>query len=222
MNDQFNDSPASVQSKLSAAKSLCLDSLMPQTRVLKICEQLQFKFRDRVYNPSIVVWMFITQVLSADHSCQQAVTRLNAWRVARGLEKVSSCTTAYCKARCRLPEKLFEHLLAWTSQRCEEVSSEAWLLHDRIVEMVDGWTVTMADTDENQERYPQLKSQKPGCGFPIARMIGVFSLATGAINHLAMSPYQGKQTGETSLLRTILERILPGRILLADRYYANF
>ena len=88
--------------------------------------------------------------------------------------------------------------------------------------MVDGWTVTMSDTPENQEEYPQMTSQKPGCGFPIARMIGVFSLATGAINLTTLGAYKGKQTGETSLLRSILDRILPGRILLADRYYASF
>jgi hypothetical protein len=52
-------------------------------------------------------------------------------------------------------------------------------------------------------------------------MIGLFSLATGAVNHLAIGPYQGKETGETSLLRSILDRVLPGRILLADRYYAS-
>ena len=170
----------------------------------------------------IVIWMFITQVLSKDHSCQQAVTRLSTWRVARGLSKVSSVTTAYCKARCRLPEELFERLLAWTSTRCEEITDEAWLFQNRVVEMVDGWTVTMADTKENQQQYPQMTSQRPGCGFPIARMIGVFSLATGAINHTAIGPHKGKQTGETSLLRSILDRISPGRILLADRYYASF
>jgi len=222
VNDQSNESVADVQSKLRSAKSLCLDLLLPQVEVLKICDELGHKYRDRVYNPMIVVWMFVTQVLSADHSCQQAVTRFNAWRVIRGLTKVSSQTTSYCKARCRLPEALFERLLIWTSVRCEEASSETWLFHDRIVEMVDGWTVTMADSKENQEKYPQMTSQKPGCGFPIARMIGLFSLATGAINQTALGPYKGKLTGETSLLRTILDRLSPGRILLADRYYASF
>jgi hypothetical protein len=88
--------------------------------------------------------------------------------------------------------------------------------------MVDGWTLTMADTEENQEAFPQMASQKPGCGFPIARMIGVFSLATGAINHMAIGAYKGKQTGETSLLRSVLHLIARGRIILADRYYASF
>lgn len=222
MQHQLNDSAAEIQTKLRCASSLVLDLLLPQVVVHRICDEMEYKFRDRIYNPMITVWMFISQVLSADHSCQQAVTRFNAWRVARGLRRVSSETTSYCKARCRLPEALFERLLAWTSQQCEQATDQAWLFRGRVVEMVDGWTVTMADTPENQEEYPQMASQKPGCGFPIARMIGVFSLATGAINLTALGAYKGKQTGETSLLRSILDRILPGRILLADRYYASF
>lgn len=222
MQNQLNDSAAEVQSKLRCASSLVLDFLLPQFAVHRICNELEHEFRDRIYHPSITVWMFISQVLSADHSCQQAVTRFNAWRVARGLPRVSSETTSYCKARGRLPEALFERLSSWTSQRCEQATDQAWLFHGRIVEMVDGWTVTMADTPENQEEYPQMNCQKRGCGFPIARMIGVFSLATGAINFTALGAYKGKQTGETSLLRTILDRISPGRILLADRYYASF
>ncbi len=188
MNDHSTDSPADVQRKLKTAASLCVDFLLPKIEVMQICEEIGHKFRDRTYNPATVVWMFITQVLSPDHSCQQAVTRLNVWRVARGLTKVSSETTACCKTRGRLPEKLFERLLAMTSKRCEEVTNMAWLFQDRIVEMVDGWTLTMADSEENQKEYPQLSSQKPGCGFPIARMVGAFSLATGAINHTAIGP----------------------------------
>ena len=222
VNAQSNNSPSDVQSKLQSAKTLCLDLLLPMPAISRICDEIGHKFRDCDYTPMVVVWMFITQVLSRDHSCQQAVTRLSAWRVARGLAKVSSETTSYCKARCRLPEELFERLLAWTAGKCEKITSEAWLFQGQIVEMVDGWTVTTADTQENQLEYPQMSCQKPGCGFPMARMIGVFSLATGAINHMAIGPHKGKETGETSLLRTILDRILPGRILLADRLYASF
>ena len=222
MLTDLNDSDTRLQSKLRSASKLVRDFLSPNPQVLRICDELGYEFRDRIYNPMITVWMFVTQVISADKSCQKAVTRLNAWRVAKGLPKVSSETTSYCKARSRLPEALFERLLRWTATRCEEATDETWLFCDRVVEMVDGWTVTMADSEENQEEYPQLACQKPGCGFPIARMIGLFSLATGAINFTAMAAYQGKQTGETSLLRIILDRILPGRILLADRYYASF
>ncbi|WP_246109582.1 hypothetical protein [Roseimaritima multifibrata] len=192
MQDQCNDSAAEVQSKLRCASSLVLDLLLPQAEVSRICRELGYSFRDRLFNPMVVVWMFVSQVLSADHSCQQAVTRFNAWRVARGLARVSSETTSYRKARGKLPEQLFERLLAWTSKRCDEATNGAWLFKGRLVEMVDGWTVTMADTKENQQQYPQMKSQKPGCGFPIARMIGVFSLATGSIQFNVLAPYRRK------------------------------
>lgn len=222
MLTEFTPSDDSSQSKLRSASEFVRQFLSPNLQVLRICDELGYEFRDRVFNPMITVWMFVTQVISADKSCQKAVARLNAWRVAKALSKVSSDTTSYCKARCRLPEAVFERLLHWTAVRCEEATDATWLFRGRVVEMVDGWTVTMADSEKNQEEYPQLASQKPGCGFPIARMIGLFSLATGAINSMAIAAYQGKQTGETSLLRSILDRILPGRILLADRYYASY
>ncbi|WP_236696780.1 IS4 family transposase [Rhodopirellula islandica] len=222
MHTQDINNPTEVQSKVEAAKRLCTEFLTPNPKVNEICQEIGHQFRDSDYNPAVVVWLFITQVLSKDHGCQQAVTRFNNWRIANSMTRVDDDTGAYCKARSRLPEVLFEKLLAWTAETIDAATDRTWLFHDRVVEMVDGWTVTMADTATNQKEYPQIANQKPGCGFPIARMIGVFSLATGAINHLALSAYQGKQTGETSLLRSILDRILPGRILLADRYYATF
>ena len=188
MRHQSTISSVEVQSNLKNASTLVTDLLLQATEVGSICVDLDYKFRDRVYSPMVTVWMFITQVLSADHSCQQAVVRLNAWRVARGLHRVCSETTSYCKARCRLPEKLFERLLLWTATRCNQATSTAWLFHGREVDIVDGSTLTMADTQENQEAYPQMKGQKPGCGFPIARIVQVFSFVTGVATMLATGP----------------------------------
>jgi putative transposase len=211
-----------TQSKLQATSELVRQFLGPNSVVKQICDDIGYKYRNRVYNPMVTVWLFLLQVISADKSCQKSVARMNGWLVARGLEKVSSDNTSYCNARIRLPETLFERLLDWTTARCQEATQEAWLFGGRVVQMVDGWTVTMADSAENQKEYPQLPGQKPGCGFPIARMVGLFSLATGAVHSMAIAAYQGKQTGEPSLLRTILHCVLPGRILLADRYYSSF
>ena len=222
MHDQSNESDATIQIKRNRLSASVTELLLPSGLIDRLCEEVGHEYRERIYTPSIVVWMFIMQVLSKDHSCQQVVARFNGWRIAQGLRRVSSDTTSYCKARIRLPEKLFERLLALTAARCEEAIDQALLFHGRQVIMVDGWTVTMADTSDNQQAYPQLKSQKRGCGFPIARMVGLFSLATGAIERFAIAPYAGKQTGETSLLRLIWTRVLPGQIVLADRYYATY
>jgi hypothetical protein len=62
---------------------------------------------DRVFSPLVTLWVFLSQVLSADHSSRAAVARLIAHRVSRGQKPCSARTGAYCQARARLPEKFF-------------------------------------------------------------------------------------------------------------------
>ena len=69
------------------------------------------------------------------------------------------------------------------------------------VYLVGGLTYQMPDTSENQAAYPQHTAQKPGLGFPIARVTGLISLATGATINMALGKYKGKGTGETSLFK---------------------
>lgn len=222
MNARDQASQISLESKVNKAKSLALDLLLPSTQIEHTCKEIDYRFRNCVYSPMVTVWLFISQVISKDHSCQQAINRWNAYRTSQGRDRVNTQTTTYCKARIRLPEILFEKLLSWTAEQSQELVDQTWLLGGRVVELVDGWAVTMADTRKNQKAFPQIKNQKKGCGFPLAKMVGLFNLATGAVQSVAIAPYQGKQTGEPSLLRSMLPRVLPGRILLADRYYANF
>ncbi len=98
----------------------------------------------------------------------------------------------------------------------------SWLFQGRPVKIIDGSTVTMPDTPENQAAYPQLKTQKPGLGFPIARLLVVFSLAVGTVLEAAIGPYQGKQTSELALLRLVLDQFQPGDIVLADRFFCSY
>jgi hypothetical protein len=105
---------------------------------------------------------------------------------------------------------------------CERRLDEQWLWHGRHVYLVDGTTVSMPDTPENQEEYPQHGTQQKGLGFPIARVVVLLSLASGMLADLALGPYAGKETGETALLRHLLDGFEPGDILLADRYYCSY
>ncbi len=82
--------------------------------------------------------------------------------------------------------------------------------------------MSMPDTAENQDVYPQHGAQKEGLGFPIARIVVLLSLATAMASDIALGPYQGKETGETSLFRELLERLDRGDIVLADRYYCSY
>jgi IS4 transposase len=197
------------------------DLLEPET-VTQVLEQNQVRFRDRIFTPLVTLWTFLSQVLSPDHSCREAVARLIAFRVARGQKGCAPDTGSYCKARQRLPLKVVTDLARGQAQQFEEKAQESSTWKGRVVHLVDGTTVSMPDTEANQQAFPQQRAQKPGLGFPLARLVAVISLATGAIRELAMGPYQGKETGETALFRSLWDRFRAGEIIVGDRYFASF
>lgn len=175
-----------------------------------------------IYTPAVTVWVFLSQCLSPDHSCRDSVTRLAAWRVAQGLASCSAETGAYCTARDALPEEACHQLACRTGRELESRAPAEWLWRGRRVRVVDGTTITMPDTPENQAEYPQQKVQQPGCGFPIARVLVVFSLAVGAVLEAAISKCEGKLTGENSLFRRLHDMLAPGEVVLADRGFSGW
>jgi hypothetical protein len=177
---------------------------------------------DRTFSPLVTLWVFLGQVLSADHSCRAAVARLIAHRVARGQRPCSAQTGAYCQARQRLPESFFADVARQTGHALEAAVDPQWLWKGRRVYLFDGTTVSMPDTPENQEAYPQVYNQKPGLGFPIARVGALISLACGAIVNLGVCQYAGKGQGEVSLLRRLWDALRPGDLLLTDALMANW
>ena len=110
---------------------------------------------DRIYPPLVTLWVFLGQVLSQDHSCRAAVACLIAHRVSRGQRPCSAETGAYCQARKRLPEKFFSEVARQTGCALETNANEQWLWNGRRVLAYDGSTVSMPDTPENQQAYPQ-------------------------------------------------------------------
>lgn len=177
---------------------------------------------DRVFSPLVTLWVFLGQVLSADHSCRAAVARLNAHRVARGQRPCSARTGAYCRARRRLPEAFFSAAACAVGRRLDAKAEKGWLWKGRRVYVFDGTTVTMPDTPANQAAYPQVYNQGPGVGFPIARLGAVFSLACGAVVSLGFSRYAGKGQGELSVLRRLWDVFAPGDVLLGDRLMSGW
>ena len=109
-----------------------------------------------------------------------------------------------------------------SAQTLEAEAKPEWLWRNRPVKIADGTTVSMPDTRENQKSYPQPASQKKGIGFPIARLVGVFSLGTGALLDLAIGPYTVKETGEHALLRQLMPVFKQGDVVLGDTYYGSF
>jgi hypothetical protein len=179
-------------------------------------------FRERIFSPVITIWIFLSQVLDPDHSCRQAVLRFVAWLSAHGRKPCSSQTGAYCQARQRLPEGVLARLVRTKGGQLAEQSPRHWRWYGRDVKVADGTTVSGPDTAANQKAYPQPRTQKRGLGFPILRVLVIFSLSVGTVLDAAVNPYVGKETGETGMLRTLMHSLKRGDLLLGDRYFANY
>lgn len=196
--------------------------LLAEDRILEAFGKARWLWQGWVYTPAVTIWVFLSQCLSGDHSCREAVAGLIAWRLARGLKACSAQTGAYCTARDEVPEEACVQLMRETGRQVDEEAPAEWRWLTHRVLDVDGSTFTMPDTPANQAEYPQLSSQRRGCGFPIARIVVVFSLAVGTVLEAALSKYQGKQTGENSLFRTLHAMLQEGDVVLADRYFSGW
>jgi len=179
---------------------------------------------DAIYTPALTLWAFLSQVLFKEEqrSCAAAVARVVVLLVTLGRRPPSDDTGAYCRARAKLSEKVIRRLTCEVADGCEQAVPSRWLWNGRHVSLVDGSTVFMPDTEENQEAYPQHVAQQEGLGFPIARMVVILSLATAMVSDMSIGPYQGKKTGETALFRDLLDRLAEGDIVMADRYYCSY
>jgi IS4 transposase len=211
-----------LRTQFGQADGLAFADVLPAERIETALREEQAAWRDCVYTPLVTLWAFLGQVISADGSCRVAVARVLAWLVAHGQRPCTPQTGPYCKARARLPESLFVRLLRETGQALHQGALADWRWHGRRVKLVDGTTVTMPDTEDNQAVYPQQTAQQPGLGFPIARLVVVFCLACGTVLDAALGRYQGKKTGENTLARTLGDAFTPNDVLLADRYFSGY
>ncbi len=177
------------------------------------------RYRNRLYTPIVTIWAFLSQVLESDQSLANTVKRVQAWLVSAGAEPPSSQTGGYTKARQRLPERLLKRLLSQTGSELDQQVEAEDLWCGRVVKLLDGSSVLMPDTQKNQAEYPQHSNQKPGCGFPIIKLVVMFSLSTAAVIGLRIAALN---TGEVSLARSLYETLDPDDVVLADRAYGTY
>jgi hypothetical protein len=176
-------------------------------------------WRDRVYTPARIFWGFLSQVFSPDGSCREAVRKLQGWQVLQGQPTASSNTAGYCTARKRLPLDSLEALQQQVAETIGKTFHNQRLWHARPVRVVDGSSVSMPDTGKNQAAYPQPKAQKPGCGFPVMRIVAVFCLGTGAILHCARAALS---VAERTLFWRLWDHFTAGDVVLADRGFCGY
>ena len=208
-----------LKHKLSQSLGLPFREILPSSVIVQAMSELKIKYKERLFDPVVTLWAFLSQVLAPDKSCHNAVSKVIADLSSEGVEIPSTNTSAYCQARARLPEELLAKLFRKAAQNLEEKVTDEYLWCGRSVKVIDGSSVSMPDTVKNQEAYPQPSSQKPGCGFPIAKICVIFSLACGAAVALASDVLN---THDLKLARKLYKELNPKDVLLGDRAFCAY
>ncbi len=222
-----------------------LRSLLSDQRIAEVLKEEGIVFgedEDAVYTPVITLWGLLSQVFFKDEqrSCLAAVVRIAAlwWTLGRTVS--STNTGAYCRARWRITGEVLRKISGAIAKHALDPSSGKTAASQcgrsipdagigpaseyqsgRLV-IVDGFTVTAADTEENQAEYPQNPAQKAGLGFPLLRGVALSCMRTGMLLDVEIGPYTGKGTGETALLWKMLDILRAGDVLVADSYYCTY
>jgi hypothetical protein len=207
------------------------DPGLPFASVLD-AESIQRVFREEealfgqedIFSTEIVLWAFLAQTLRDGKgvACSAAVADIATYLLQTGHRPPSGDTGDYCRARAKLSLPALRRLVRESARQLEGDVAPSWLWKGLHAKLVDGFTFTMPDTPENQQVFPQLRAQRPGVGFPIARVCAVVSLATACVCDMAIGPYEGKETGESALLRGMLETFDKNDVVVFDRYYCSF
>jgi hypothetical protein len=170
--------------------------------------------RNRLWPLRLVFWTFLWQVAQAGSSCREAIHQARSLCEGQGHPLPPDKTSPYCQARAGLPLERLDAIFTGLVQEADQAiqTQDLWCGHR--VQVVDGSTVTLPDTPDHQAAYPQLKTQQPGCGFPILRVVALFSLATGMLTAWATGHWRQHELG---LWQTLWEQLRPGDVLLGDR-----
>jgi len=184
------------------------------------CLQLPEHFgatqRNRIYTHARVLWIFLAQVLAADGACVCAVHSFLAWLKCVTGKDASSETGGYCSARKQLA---LAHVKGLHEPLVERLDAPARLFWGRRVMVVDGSSASMPDTPANQAAWPQPSGQKTGCGFPVMRILGLFSLGTGIWRGLAIGSLH---VSERTLFHEVWDQLSTGDIALADAGFSSY
>ena len=174
--------------------------------------------RRSVFSKENTFWAFLGQVIDSDGGCKEVVRKLQSYASLKGIKVPSSSTASYCVARQKMNEKTLSNIFQHTVP-LDNTKSQTGLLCNRRVVVVDGTGFSMPDTPENQAVWPQLATQKPGCGFPSARVCACFSLETGVLLSYEIG---SKKNHELPLLRKQWKTFQDGDIFLGDKGFCSY
>lgn len=178
------------------------------------------KSRNRHFPAAVVFWAFLSQVLTRNASCRAALSGVQAWAAALRRPVPGNNTSAYCQARARLGidtlRAVFNAVGSWIERRCE---GGLPLLAGRVVRVIDGTGLSMPDSPQNRRQWPYATNQKPGCGFPAIKLVGLFCLRSGRLIRFV---FDRLGQSEFTLARELLGWVKTGEVVLADRGFCSW
>jgi len=174
--------------------------------------------RRSIFSKENTFWAFLGQVLDADGGCKEVVRKLQSYASLKGARLPSSSTASYCTARKKLGEQTLSDIFQYTAIQGDKPVTTG-LLNNRRVIVVDGTGLSMPDTPENQKVWPQTGAQKPGCGFPSARVCACFSLESGSLLSYEIG---SKKNSELPMFRKQWQTFKPGDIFLGDKGFCSY
>lgn len=197
---------ASVRSALEIIKSDPTEFLTSDL-ILRSCKQAGHEFRNRVLGPVQTIQAMLTQTMSNNAPIGEVV------RLYHGAFTAS----AYCQACQRVPLEVFFHLFHEQNKLVRTAVKEpasAW--HGHQVCAADSTGFSMWDERMLADYFGYPTNQKPGCGFPVGRMmLEVDPYSALGLNFIPAPLH----TGEAALIPLMHGRLRPGAIVLGD---ANF
>lgn len=174
--------------------------------------------RRRVFFLSRVFWCFIWQVLQPRTSCRAVVRQVQAYCESER-RTFDESTSAYCQGRGRLPLACLQQALSDSARSADRLSLQGVLGWTRPIKVVDASSVRLPDTAENRKVYPYPSGQRPGCGFPVMQLCGLYSLASGAILNTVQSPWS---VHEVRVFKDLWSDLHAGDIVLGDRPFGAY
>lgn len=174
--------------------------------------------RRRIYPLRLTFHALLRQALAPDTSSADIVKQVQAARLQQGLPVPSSGTGAYTQACAKIHEELLQDILNQTVQRSvHRLPERHWKGHQ--VRTIDGTGLSMPDTPNLQEQWPQQSGQKPGCGFPNLSLTGLFDLHQGLLLDYRIG---NKHDNERNMATELYEGLAADEVLLADRGFCHW
>jgi hypothetical protein len=189
-------------------------TLLDNDAINAACREENYTWKNRLLNPTNTVHLFMLQVLNRNTALNDLPRKSHA----------SFTGSAFCKARKRLPLRVFQRLLRGLAETLlpdpggDQIDNEGlWLGHRTFI--MDGSSCSMPDTPELQRHFGQPGNQRPGCGFPVAHLLVLFHAGTGLLREILTSPLRTNDMPQVVQLHPALE---PGDIGLGDRGFCSY